>query len=1275
MRRLLAAAVLLAALGARSARAAASEIEVTLDPRLELLGAVQLLSPSTSSLEGFVRRDVRALREASRGLAAFSMHPAVAATAALPAKEFSYYTRADVFLRLSAPPELVRKQMIPDLFVSQAGGAEALERWLAAMRAFDRDAGFPAYFEREKELLAAPVSAFRDDVAKRDYIGKIERYTGLPFNGRYAVRLAPFVKTGSQVNSVVLEDDGTYSIQSVIGPEERGGALDFLPGEFPGTAWHEIGHGILDTLSDLHQDEIERNADLENKLAARWVCYGGVWEQCVKEHVVRAVMIRLISLDLGEKAAARRLHEEGEDKFPYLKAMIDSLRTYEAHRAEYPTIADYFPRLLDVFPKPPAKTAAPPTAAVPLAKGDPGPNWALQSVRPFSTEGQRARALAYVNLVRTPSPDLRRKRAALELLAGKDADAAADAQSLLAADPGDAGAALIAAAVARKKGGDADVRPATPDASASGPRVEFAVDRRIELLSVVAMLAFPADFAAQFPNGESAYARDARRTFAAMKDDPAVALLKTVVARGSQPNLPAEMVLSAPAGADADRTKLLAALDEFAKRSDFDAFYARHSADYSGFVAAALREVPLQFDAGAAADYLRTPLAGKYRFILSPLLSARFDSNSALDEGGRRTELRMRSAMYDGTEPKFDFESFGAGVAHELIHTVTDPLAAEHEHEIDAYGGEAPPRCADQWAGCVREQVVFAVTLRILARRSGDAAYRAQLDDSVRRGFPQLPALCERLKEYEASPSVAFREFYPRLLDVFREELKKEVRARAAALVPDAPGSAPLALDTDFLAASTAPAAPAAGAAEASAPFPAGKASVVFAVDPRVELSALLLSLSSGAPAPKGESSRAQALRAFAPFSRHPAVAEAAELEKQGGQTGFSAQLLARLTDPPALGVAVPIPGSFVKQAGGRARVQRFLEDARDFSRKSGFMSFFDAHRSDYRLSLAAARAEFDRALPPAAAEQYLGAPFSGVYTVALTSLLPGEPQTLLLSSDGGRSLLLRSSGDSEAESRFGLDTFGNSLTHELIHTITNPLVSASGNSAAPPAGCNDKGGGSWSACIQEHLVYAVELRVMAETLGEKVYRQNAERWERRGFPYLTAVGDRLKEYEADRARYPSLREFYPRVEEVLRKELPPDDRAAAKEAGRRAKDRGVAAFLKGDLAPAEREFLAAAQDDPNDAETFLDLGVLAVKRGDGQKAHAYFDRAVERGALSPGQWEALASALSSRAELWESEKRPDEARADLRRALDAASPDWSERPGLAARLKRLEGR
>ena len=195
----------------------------------------------------------------------------------------------------------------------------------------------------------------------------------------------------------------------------------------------------------------------------------------------------------------------------------------------------------------------------------------------------------------------------------------------------------------------------------------------------------------------------------------------------------------------------------------------------------------------------------------------------------------------------------------------------------------------------------------------------------------------------------------------------------------------------------------------------------------------------------------------------------------------------------------------------------------------------------------------------------------------------------------------------------------------------------------------------------------------MAAALGEKVYRQNAERIAARGFPYLLALGEALKGYEADRARYPTLRAFYPKLEPALRADLPVDARAGDRAAARRDKDRGVAAFMKGDLVLAESQFLEAAKADPDDAEPYLDLGVLASKAGRRQAAHDYYDQAVARGERSLGQWETLAAALSSRAELWEAEKRPEEARADLRSALKAASPDWSGRRGLEERLRRLE--
>lgn len=1310
------------AVGARASAAESDEIPVGLNANLELIGAAELLTSSTQAPAGFVRHDVPFERDASRRLAALASSPAVRLAAAFD-PSFDYYTRADVITRFSSAPALEPRLVVPDMFIQRAGGRDALDGWIAALRAFSLDPAFAAYRAEEDAALEGPLAAFRASVHEADYRGKIESYTGLRFDGEYYVLLSPYLKAGGQVNSVVLKDDGRYEIQSLVGPEQSGSALDFRPEEFPGTAWHELAHGLLDTLADLNRAEIEANAPLEKTLP--WTCYGGDWVQCVKEHVVRAVMIRLIARNYGEAAAARRLQEEGEKRFPYLKPMIERLREYEADRKRYPTLVDFYPRLLSVFPAPSAAPQAP-AAETP---GDPGPEWASQTVRPFSTPGQLARALRYLNKAAVLSPALRLKRAAVEYLAGSDASALADAQAVLSTQPRDPRAALIGAESARRLGRDARAEellraalaacpaadedeeiacrnarglssstvPEAPTSSAvpapraAPPDVSFRIDPRIELLSVAAMLADPKEFAEQFPGGESAYARDARRSFARMAGHPFVARLAKVIAHGSRPNLPAELMLYLSTtsalspdpridargfedefGGPADFDAYLSELRDFAVRSGFDRFYARHAADYAAFEAEARRESALQLDPAWAEAYLRAPFASRYRFLLAPLLPGRFGANVVLKNADGIEHLRMRSSTYDRQRAQFDFNSFGGGVAHELIHTITDPLAAAYSDEIGVYAGLETKGCTDSWPGCVREQVVFAVTLRILALHAGAEAYRRKLDDSVRRGFPQLPALCDRLKEYEASAApVAFASFYPRLIDVFRAQLIGSIRARAEAAT--APPSTAAGLDADALT-PTSPVAPVvADTVVSSTPEAAGHAALVFEVDPRVELYSLLRALAAAEPTAKGDGYRARALRRFASFRGDPAVAEAAAIEAQRPQPGLVAQLLSALSPPPRLDLEADIPGAVVRQAGGRRRVLKFFELVRAFARRSGFAEFYADSRPDYRRFISEASSETLRTADAAAAEEYLGVPFRGRFAFALAALLPGRSETLMV-VDGrdGDALRLRSAARDDGES-FGLDSFGDSATHELIHTVTNPLVAAYGGATRPPPGCNDRQGGSWSGCVQEHLVYAVELRLLARDLGERVYRQTAQQYERKGFPYLSALGDRLKEYEADRKRYPTIVDFYPRLAEIFLKSLPAEDASPGNALTRAAKDRGVAAFMAGRTAQAEKEFSAALKADPRDVEALLDLGVAQEKEGRSREALNSYSRAVDVGArFRPREWEFIVSALSSRAALLAAEGNVRRAREDLKRALDLAPADWPGRADLAAQLARL---
>lgn len=81
-----------------------------------------------------------------------------------------------------------------------------------------------------------------------------------------------------------------------------------------------------------------------------------------------------------------------------------------------------------------------------------------------------------------------------------------------------------------------------------------------------------------------------------------------------------------------------------------------------------------------------------------------------------------------------------------------------------------------------------------------------------------------------------------------------------------------------------------------------------------------------------------------------------------------------------------------------------------------------------------------------------------------------------------------------------------------------------------------------WSAVVKEHLTEAVACRLAAQKFGEAFAEQNYVRIDKgRKWIYLYPMLEALKEYEANRATYPTLEDFMPRIVECLRKVTPAD--------------------------------------------------------------------------------------------------------------------------------------
>lgn len=333
-------------------------------------------------------------RAVEKAFAPFKTHPAVKLNAMIAKSDPEGSRRKDALMRRGAPPGLVFDEALS----ANRGEDErsgALEPWLAALRDFTRDSKFIDGFGERERLLAKELAELRARLTKGDYIGKLERYAGEPYEGGYTLIASPLCQEGGVLNRVWTRDDGSGEIISLVKLEEaRAGGMTFVDSDLDACVWHELAHGVLDLTANLYDYE-RQDVPLDLGPGLSRNCRN--WLHGLREHLVRAVMLRLIALDSGERAAEKIYAEEGFSARPHLKAFLERLKEYERSRKEYPSLSDFYPRLVAVFPEPASSPAVAPGAA------------------PYATAGQRAAALRRLDrlLIRAKDARLIARRAAL----------------------------------------------------------------------------------------------------------------------------------------------------------------------------------------------------------------------------------------------------------------------------------------------------------------------------------------------------------------------------------------------------------------------------------------------------------------------------------------------------------------------------------------------------------------------------------------------------------------------------------------------------------------------------------------------------------------------------------------------------------------------------------------------------------------------------------------------------------------------------------------------
>jgi hypothetical protein len=153
-------------------------INVTVDPRIELLTIVQLLadwelkSTFVTELDYPYKQEILAHFSQYAGNAAPVMYPDMLAYG------FAYDAPVQAILHCSNPPELKQLAPMPQDVLRRSGGAENLETFIAALRDFATTTEFMAFFAGHRTYYDSVTAAVQNAMAGEDYVTQLEDYCG-----------------------------------------------------------------------------------------------------------------------------------------------------------------------------------------------------------------------------------------------------------------------------------------------------------------------------------------------------------------------------------------------------------------------------------------------------------------------------------------------------------------------------------------------------------------------------------------------------------------------------------------------------------------------------------------------------------------------------------------------------------------------------------------------------------------------------------------------------------------------------------------------------------------------------------------------------------------------------------------------------------------------------------------------------------------------------------------------------------------------------------------
>ncbi len=309
-------------------------MELTVDPRMELLTALEFLSGFANP--GFVsltKLEPDYKKEFVDHFSPYKNGRAIRRYVSMCHGSFPLNVSGAVMFNLSRPPEL--RIMRPF-----ARDRRFFEEFAGVAKEFSDETGFAAFFKAHEEMFGRVEETAREAIRTRDVVPPLEDYYGMKLDS-YSVLLAPLFREGGN-GFRIMGAGGGYDGFAIIGPTEVRGSLPYFGRQQVRTLWHEFSHHIVEPLKERMRGRLRPRF---SKFGFAVRGYAG-WENMVDEYVIRAVCNRIDARINGEGRVLDWMKGEERGGFTCMTDLYRSLEAYESDRKKYPKFADFYPELV-----------------------------------------------------------------------------------------------------------------------------------------------------------------------------------------------------------------------------------------------------------------------------------------------------------------------------------------------------------------------------------------------------------------------------------------------------------------------------------------------------------------------------------------------------------------------------------------------------------------------------------------------------------------------------------------------------------------------------------------------------------------------------------------------------------------------------------------------------------------------------------------------------------------------------------------------------------------